>query len=69
MRGQNNIQGAGDMGALPNNYPGFQDVTDPANQEKFEKAWGTKVDLDKGITKVTAPGHVRRSDSGHVHRW
>ena len=54
MRGQNNIQGAGDMGALPNNYPGFQLVTDPANQEKFEKAWGTKVDLELGITKVTA---------------
>ncbi len=54
MRGQNNIQGAGDMGALPNNYPGFQPVTDPANQEKFEKAYGTKVDLEKGITKVTA---------------
>ena len=54
MRGQNNIQGAGDMGALPNNYPGFQPVTDPANQEKFEAAWGTKVDLEKGITKVTA---------------
>ncbi|NIW38331.1 MAG: molybdopterin-dependent oxidoreductase, partial [Gemmatimonadetes bacterium] len=31
MRGQNNIQGAGDCGALPNNYPGFQPVTDPAN--------------------------------------
>ena len=54
MRGQNNIQGAGDMGALPNNYPGFQPVTDPANQEKFENAWGTKVDLELGITKVTA---------------
>ena len=54
MRGQNNIQGAGDMGALPNNYPGFQPVTDPKNQEKFEKAWGTKVDLELGITKVTA---------------
>ena len=54
MRGQNNIQGAGDMGALPNNYPGFQPVTDPANQAKFEAAWGTKVDLEKGITKVTA---------------
>ncbi len=54
MRGQNNIQGAGDAGALPNNYPGFQPVTDPTNQEKFEKAWGTKVDLEDGITKVTA---------------
>jgi formate dehydrogenase major subunit len=54
MRGQNNIQGAGDMGALPNNYPGFQLVTDPENQEKFEKAYGTRVDLELGITKVTA---------------
>ena len=54
MRGQNNIQGAGDSGALPNNYPGFQPVTDPANQAKFERAWGRKVDLEKGITKVRA---------------
>jgi len=54
MRGQNNIQGAGDAGALPNNYPGFQPVTDPANQAKFEEAWGVKVDLEKGITKVRA---------------
>jgi predicted molibdopterin-dependent oxidoreductase YjgC len=54
MRGQNNIQGAGDCGALPNNYPGFQPVTDPENQAKFEKAWGVKVDLDKGMTKVRA---------------
>ena len=54
MRGQNNIQGAGDSGALPNNYAGFQPVTEPANQAKFEKAYGRKVDLEKGITKVTA---------------
>ncbi|MCA9796395.1 MAG: molybdopterin-dependent oxidoreductase [Candidatus Eremiobacteraeota bacterium] len=54
MRGQNNIQGAGDSGALPNNYVGFQPVTDPANQAKFEAAYGRKVDLEKGITKVTA---------------
>lgn len=54
MRGQNNIQGAGDVGAIPNNYPGFQPVTDPANQAKFREAWGTEVDLEKGITKVRA---------------
>ncbi len=54
MRGQNNIQGAGDCGALPNNYPGFQPVTDPENQKKFEKLYGTKVDLEKGPTKVAA---------------
>ena len=54
MRGQNNIQGAGDCGALPNNYPGFQPVGDPANQAKFERAWGVRVDLEKGPTKVWA---------------
>ena len=54
MRGQNNIQGAGDSGALPNNYPGFQTVTDPAHQEKFEKVYGRPLDLECGITKVTA---------------
>ena len=55
MRGQNNIQGAGDCGALPNNYPGFQPVTDPANQEKFEKLWGRKVSLEKGIDQGHRP--------------
>jgi len=54
MRGQNNIQGAGDSGALPNNYPGFQSVEDPEHQAKFREAWGREVDLEKGITKVTA---------------
>ena len=54
MRGQNNIQGAGDSGALPNNYAGFQPVTEPAIQEKFAKAYGRKIDLENGITKVTA---------------
>ena len=54
MRGQNNIQGAGDSGALPNNYPGFQPVTDPHNQAKFKELYGTEIDLEKGITKVTA---------------
>jgi formate dehydrogenase major subunit len=54
MRGQNNIQGAGDSGAVPANYPGFQPATDPKAQAKFEKLYGRKVDLEKGITKVTA---------------
>lgn len=54
MRGQNNIQGAGDSGALPNNYPGFQSVTDPKHQAKFKSEYGREVDLEKGITKVTA---------------
>ncbi len=40
LRGQNNVQGACDMGALPNFFPGYQKVTDPAVREKFERAWG-----------------------------
>ncbi|MCB9833146.1 MAG: molybdopterin-dependent oxidoreductase [Planctomycetes bacterium] len=54
MRGQNNIQGAGDCGALPNNYPGFQPVDDPRNQEKFSKLWGREISAERGPTKVTA---------------
>jgi predicted molibdopterin-dependent oxidoreductase YjgC len=54
LRGQNNVQGAGDMGASPNNFPGFQKVTDPASQAKFEAAWGRPMDPEIGPTKVTA---------------
>lgn len=48
LRGQNNVQGACDMGAQPNVYPGYQKVTDPAVREKFEKAWGVKLDPNIG---------------------
>lgn len=54
LRGQNNIQGAGDSGAIPNNYPGFQPVTDPVHQAKFSRLYGREMDLEKGLTKVTA---------------
>ena len=40
LRGQNNVQGGGDMGAIPNKLPGGQDVEDAASREKFERAWG-----------------------------
>ena len=40
LRGQNNVQGGGDMGAIPNKFPGFQDVEDAAARAKFEQAWG-----------------------------
>jgi formate dehydrogenase alpha subunit len=43
LRGQNNVQGACDMGALPNVYSGYQAVTDPAIREKFETAWGCSL--------------------------
>jgi predicted molibdopterin-dependent oxidoreductase YjgC len=40
LRGQNNVQGGGDMGAIPNKLPGGQDVEDAAARAKFERAWG-----------------------------
>ncbi len=54
MRGQNNIQGAGDSGAVPSNYPGFQAVDRPENKAKFERLYGREMDAEKGITKVRA---------------
>jgi len=48
LRGQNNVQGACDLGALPNNYPGYQKVFDEEAFNKFSKAWKVK-DLDKDI--------------------
>ena len=50
LRGQNNVQGACDMAALPNYYVGYQKVDDPAIQEKFEKAWGVKLSPKPGLT-------------------
>ena len=40
LRGQNNVQGGGDMGAIPARLPGFQDLEDPAVHDKFARAWG-----------------------------
>ncbi|OPY89544.1 MAG: Formate dehydrogenase H [Syntrophaceae bacterium PtaU1.Bin231] len=47
LRGQNNVQGACDMGALPNVFPGYQRVDDPEVRAKFQKAWGTEGLPDK----------------------
>ncbi|MBS3791447.1 MAG: formate dehydrogenase subunit alpha [Candidatus Bipolaricaulota bacterium] len=52
LRGQNNVQGACDLGALPNVYPGYQNVDEIANQEKFEEAWGTDLSPEPGLTVV-----------------
>ena len=40
LRGQNNVQGGGDMGAIPARMPGFQDLQEPAIHDKFSRAWG-----------------------------
>ena len=47
LRGQNNVQGGGDMGAIPARMPGFQDLQDPAIHDKFSRAWGGAQFPDK----------------------
>ena len=48
VRGQNNVQGGGDMGALPNKLPGFKDVTDDAERGRFESVYGTELPSEPG---------------------
>lgn len=51
LRGQNNVQGACDVGGLPNVYPGYQSVTDEAVRDKFRRAWGNvPADPKVGLT-------------------
>ena len=48
LRGQNNVQGGGDMGALPNKLTGFQDLADEEIRVKFETAWGSEIPPEPG---------------------
>ena len=48
LRGQNNVQGGGDMGALPDRLPGFQHVEDATLRAKFEQAWGKQIPAQRG---------------------
>jgi formate dehydrogenase alpha subunit len=56
LRGQNNVQGACDLGALPTDYPGYQKVADDALRQKFEKAWGAALSPRPGLTVVEMTG-------------
>jgi formate dehydrogenase major subunit len=50
LRGQNNVQGACDMGALPNVFTGYKPVTDEETRKKFEQAWGVELPSEPGLT-------------------
>ena len=52
LRGQNNVQGASDVGLIPMVYPDYQPVSDPAVQARFEQAWGTRLSSEVGLTVV-----------------
>ena len=49
LRGQNNVQGACDMGAMPTDYPGYQKVDNPEVRDKFEQAWKVKLSAKPGL--------------------
>ena len=49
LRGHNNVQGASDHGAMPNFFPGYQEVADPAIRAKFEKAWKVSLPPKPGL--------------------
>jgi formate dehydrogenase alpha subunit len=59
LRGQNNVQGACDMGALPNVLPGYQSVSQPLVRSKFGEAWGVELDSEPGLalTEMVAAAH------------
>ena len=62
LRGQNNVQGACDLGALPNVYPGYQKVADPQMQAKFAKAWGCELNDKVGLSLTDMVTAVERQE-------
>jgi formate dehydrogenase alpha subunit len=64
LRGQNNVQGACDLGALPDVFSGYQKVTDDAVREKFLKAW--KVDVLPAKPGLTVTEIIHRAHQGKI---
>jgi formate dehydrogenase major subunit len=62
LRGQNNVQGACDMGALPNVYTGYQSVTNPDVRAKFEKAWNAQLSDKVGLTIPSILNAIARDE-------
>jgi formate dehydrogenase major subunit len=66
LRGQNNVQGGGDMGAIPNKYPGFQEIEDAAIRARFEAAWGVTLPPKRGWHLTQMFEAMERGDLRHV---
>jgi formate dehydrogenase major subunit len=59
LRGQNNVQGASDVGLIPMVFPDYQSVTDPAIQQRFRRLWNVKeLDDQPGLTTVEMMNHA-----------
>ena len=52
LRGQNNVQGASDVGLIPMFYPDYQPIDEPAARQRFEQLWGAALNPDPGLTVV-----------------
>jgi formate dehydrogenase major subunit len=63
LRGQNNVQGACDMGGLPNVFPAYQQVANEEARQKFEKAWNAKLSPTPGLTVVEI---INAADQGKI---
>ncbi|KNZ69833.1 formate dehydrogenase subunit alpha [Thermincola ferriacetica] len=63
LRGQNNVQGACDMGALPNVLTGYQKVDDEDARSKFEQAWQVKLPAEPGLTLTEM---IRAAEEGKI---
>jgi formate dehydrogenase major subunit len=63
LRGQNNVQGASDVGLIPMVYTGYQSVADAAIRQKFAQAWGVELDPQPGLTVVEIMSAVL---DGHI---
>jgi len=64
LRGQNNVQGASDVGLIPMVFPDYLPVSDPENREKFEQLWQTPLSADTGLTTVEMIHEILH---GNVH--
>jgi formate dehydrogenase major subunit len=58
LRGQNNVQGASDVGLIPMFYPGYQGVDRADTRARFEEAWGTELDPERGLTVTEIIGSI-----------
>ncbi|EMA59489.1 formate dehydrogenase subunit alpha [Halorubrum kocurii] len=64
LRGQNNVQGTSDVGAMPNVLPGYQLVDDDEARESVEDVWGFEVPDEPGLTNVEISHEAGRSVKG-----
>ncbi len=64
LRGQNNVQGASDVGLIPMVYPDYMPVADPAIRGRYESFWGTELDPKPGLTVVEIMAAIL---AGEIH--